>query len=93
MMSTTNNNQFTLCYEYGGNEFEYVFCCRGRPFSSLLSPHLPTPTSTLIDYSLVKDLGLKMQDLQCKKFFFAAHKMRIFCKISTTVMDQGFMTS
>ena len=83
-MSTLNNN-FTLCYQYGNEDLKYVFSCHGRPFLSLLSSNLPTPTSTLIDYRLVKDLGLKMADLQCKKFYFAGHKMRILGKVSTTI--------
>ena len=82
---STIDNKLTLCYEYGNKDLEYVFCCRGRPFSSLLSSHLPTPSSTLIDYRLVKDLGLKIADLQCKKFYFAGHKMRILGRVSTTV--------
>ena len=92
-MSTNTKNKLTLCYQYGNEDLEYVFCCRGRPFSSLESPHLPTPTSTLIDYRLVKDIGLKMTDLQCKKFYFAGHKMRILGKISTTVqcIQDGFV--
>ena len=90
---TTINNKLTLCYQYGNDDLEYVFCCRGRPFSALLSSHLPTPTSTLIDYKLVKDIGLKMTDLQCKKFYFAGQKMRILGKISTTVqcIQNGFV--
>ena len=39
---------------------EYIFAFCGRPFGCLLSPHLPTPTATLIDYNLVKDLGMKI---------------------------------
>ena len=76
---------FTTRYSYGGRDQEYVFCCRGRPFAALVSPNLPTPTSSLIDFDLVKTLGLKMTDLQCKKFFFAGNKMRILGRVSTTV--------
>ena len=95
MSNTVNiNKKLTLCYQYGNEDLEYVFCCRGRPFTSLSSSHLPTPTSTLIDYGLVRDLGLKMQDLQCKKFYFGGHKMRILGKISTTVqcIQNGFVS-
>jgi len=76
---------FTTRYSYGSRDQEFVFCCRGRPFAALVSPNLPTPTSSLIDYDLVKSLGLKMTDLQCKKFYFAGNKMRILGRISTTV--------
>ena len=72
-------------YRYANDECEYVFCVKGRPFPCLVSPHLPTPSSTLLDYNLVRDLGLKMSNLQCKKFVFAGHKLRILGNISTTV--------
>ena len=74
-----------MTYEYGNDEKEYIFCVKGRPFPCLVSPHLPTPTSSLLDYTLVRDLGLKMTDLQCHKFSFAGYKMRILGKIAVTV--------
>ena len=83
----------TETYQYGGgNEHEFVFSCRGRPFTALLSSFLPTPTSTLIDYELVKDLNLKMTDLQCRKFHYAGHKMRILGQVTTAVqtIKNGF---
>ena len=76
---------FTTRYSYGNREQEFVFCCRGRPFAALVSPNLPTPTSSLLDFDLVKTLGLKITDLQCKKFYFAGNKMRILGRVSTTV--------
>ena len=76
---------FTTRYSYGSREQEFVFCCRGRPFAALVSPNLPTPTSSLLDFDLVKTLGLKITDLQCKKFYFAGNKMRILGRVSTTV--------
>ena len=76
---------FTTRYSYRSSDQEFVFCCRGRPFAALVSPNLPTPTSSLIDYDLAKSLGLKVTDLQCKKFFFAGNKMRILGLVSTTV--------
>ena len=90
MFDTTTDNSgsqqlFTTRYSYGSSDQEFVFCCRGRPFAALVSPYLPTPTSSLLDYDLVKNLGLKMTDLQCKKFFFAGNKMRILGRVSTTV--------
>ena len=75
----------TLVYEYANQEREHVFVVKGRPFPCLVSPHLPTPTSSLIDYDLVRDLGLKMTDLQCQKFSFAGFKLRILGKVSLTV--------
>ena len=77
----------TMFYEYGNNEKEFVFVVKGRPFPCLVSPYLPTPTATLLDYNLVRDLGLKMTDLQCQKFSFAGFKMRILGKVSVTVQN------
>ena len=74
-----------MSYKYGNNEQEYVFCVKGRPFPCLVSPHIPTPTASLLDYQLVRDLGLKMTDLQCQKFSFCGFKLRILGKISLTV--------
>ena len=75
----------TLNYKYANNDEEFIFCVKGRPFPCLVSPHLPTPTSSLVDYGLVRDVGLKMNDLQCSKFSFGGHKMRILGKVSITV--------
>jgi len=71
-----------------------VFSCRGRPFTSMISKTIPTPTSTLIDYELVKDLQIKMTDLQCKKYSFAGFKMRILGQICTAVqcIKDGFVS-
>ena len=75
----------TLCNEYANEEKEYIFCIKGRPFGCLVSPHIPTPTSTLVDYNLVRDIGMKMTDLQYTKFSFCGQKLRILGKISITV--------
>ena len=83
----------TTFYNYsGGNESEFVFSCKGRPFTSLISSFLPTPSSTLIDYGLVKDLNLKITDLQCQKFHYGGHKMRILGHVTTAVqtIKNGF---
>ena len=74
-----------MCYEYGNEEKEFIFCVKGRPFPCLVSPYLPTPTATLLDYDLVRSLGLKMTDLQCQKFSYSGFKMRILGRISITV--------
>ena len=73
-----------MTYEYGNDEKEFIFCVKGRPFPCLVSPYLPTPTATLLDYDLVRSLGLKMTDLQCHKFSYAGFKMRILGKITVT---------
>ena len=74
----------TLCNRYPNKEVEYIFSVKGRPFGCLSSPHLPTPTSTLLDYNLVRDLGLKMYDLKYQKFTFCGAKMRILGKVHLT---------
>ena len=51
----------------------------------LSSQKLPIPTTSLIDFNLVNDLGLRMTDLQCSKFSFGGQKFRILGKISQTV--------
>ena len=78
-------NKPTMSYTYGNNDQEFVFCVKGRPFPCLVSPHIPTPTASLLDYHLVRDLGLQMTNLQCQKFSYCGFKMRILGKISMTV--------
>ena len=85
MQPKSNLTKPTMFYEYGNKETEFIFCVKGRPFPCLISPYLPTPSATLVDYNLVRDLGLKMTDLQCQKFSFAGHKMRILGKVSLSV--------
>ena len=75
----------TLSYKYDDNDEEFIFCMKGKPFPCLVSDKLPKSTRTLIDYSLVRELGLKMSDLQCKKFTYAGHKMRILGTLSITI--------
>ena len=75
----------TLCNRYPNQEMEYIFACKGRPFGCLMSPHIPTPSSTLMDYKLVKDLGLKMYDLQYQKFSYCGQKLRLLGKVSISV--------
>ena len=92
MVGVAANNDPTMCNRYPNQEVEYIFACRGRPFGCLTSPHIPTPTSTLMDYSLVKDLGLKMSDLQYQKFSYCGHKLRILGKVAISVqtIHDGF---
>ena len=82
---TKHGAVFTTSYQYGSSDEEYIFACKGRPFAVLLSNNLPTPVSTLIDHHMVRDLGLKISNLQCRKFCFAGHKMRILGQVSTAV--------
>jgi len=82
----------TTSYQYGDDK-EYVLCSRGRPFVTMVSPNKPIPTSSLIDHNLVRELGLKIGDLQCKKFFYCGEQLRILGTISTTVqcVSDGFV--
>ena len=75
----------TLSYNYDDGNEEFIFCVKGKPFPCLMSTKLPTPTRTLLDFTMVRELGLKMSDLQCKKFSYAGHKMRILGTVSITV--------
>ena len=75
----------TLYYQYDNDELEFVFCVKGKPFPCLISPRFPTPDESLIDYQMVRELGLKMTDLQCKKFRFAEHDMRVLGVVKTSV--------
>ena len=63
----------------------YVFSCKGRPFAALVSPKLLMPAATLLDYDLIRKLGLRMTDVQCRKFNFGGHKMRILGRVSSAV--------
>lgn len=59
-------------------------CHKNRPFVVLVSPHLPTPTSSYLDHHLVMELGLKMTEIGCKKISFAGKKLRVLGKVSFT---------
>merc|ERR1719192_2188070 len=74
----------TLCYDHP-DQREFVFTIKGRPFSMLSTPKLPVPSLSLIDYNLVRELGLKMKELQCSKFSYGGSRFRILGKISQTV--------
>ena len=84
-MPASCQDYITLCYNNYPEQKEYVFSMKGRPFSMLSSQKLPIPTSSLIDFNLVSDLGLRMTDLQCSKFSYGGQKFRILGKISQTV--------
>ena len=80
---------FTTSYTYGSDDKEYIFSCKGRPFRPwslvLVSHNLPTPTTSLVDYNLIKELGLKLSDVQYRKFCFGGQKMKILGRISIAV--------
>ena len=84
-MPTSSSAYVTLCYDNYPDQREFVFSMKGRPFSMLSSQKLSVPSTSLIDFNLVHELGLKMTDLQCSKFSFGGQKFRILGKISQTV--------
>ena len=85
MVGNISSTHPTLCNEYSNQEKEFVFCVKGRPFGCLVSPHLPTPTASILDYNLVREIGIKMNDLQYTKFSFGGKQMRILGKVGITV--------
>ena len=86
-MSKINNKFITMCYENFAcpDMKEFVFSCKGRPFAMMSSQRIPVPTLSLIDFKLVQDLGLKLQDIQCSKFSYAGSNLRVLGKIKQTV--------
>ena len=70
-----------MSHHYQEEDKEFVFAFRGQPFATTISSNNPTPT-TLIDFSLVRDLKMKMTDLKCKRFTYANQKMRILGQIT-----------
>ena len=74
----------TLKFEYGGGVKEHILVVRGRPFSVLESPNIPTPNTTYIDYKLVKELGLKVANLTYEKMSYCGQKMRKIGMVAVT---------
>ena len=75
----------TLRYKYDDDEEEFIFCVKGKPFPCLVTTKLPTPSSTLLDFGIIRELNLKMSNLQCKRFMFAGNKLRILGTVSMKV--------
>ena len=61
-----------------------MLCHKSRPFAVLVSPNLPTPSSSYIDHHLARELGLKITDVSCKKISFAGKKLRMLGRVSFT---------
>ena len=75
----------TACQDYSPDMKEFIFAIKGRPFAMLSTEKLPVPPVSLIDFNLVRDLGLEMHDLQCTKYTFGGRKLRILGRISQTL--------
>ena len=43
--SRIGNNDFTTSYKYNSEEQEFIFCCKGKPFATLVTSNIPTPSS------------------------------------------------
>ena len=80
----TNNIFLTTKYDYG-HDNEYVLTCKGRPFAVLVSPTLQTPTSSLLDYDLVRSLGLKLTNLQCRKYSLGGSKYYSVLEVDNSI--------
>ena len=84
-MAAATPSYLTRSQEGSQGDREFIFSCKGRPFSVLTAPNFPTPPSTMVDYNLVRDLKLRITDLQCAKLVYAGHKFRILGRVSTSV--------
>ena len=51
----------------------------------LTATQFPTPAFIMVDLSLIRDLNLRMTDMQCSKLLYGGQKLRILGKISTSV--------
>ena len=81
------NNYNTMFNDCPSCDREFVVACKSHPFNILTAPNSQTPAVTLVDFNLVRDLKLRMTDLQCAKFQYGGQKLRICGKISTTVQS------
>ena len=84
-MADPKPNYITMCNEGKYGDREFVVSCKGRPFSVLTAPLFPTPAFTMVDLNLIRDLNMRMTDMQCTKLFYGGQKLRICGKVSTTV--------
>ena len=51
----------------------------------LTAPFFPTLAFAMIDHNLVRELKLRLTDLQCVKFTYGGQKLQILGKVNTTV--------
>jgi len=84
-MADPKPNFITMCNEGKYGDREFVVSCKGRPFAVLTAPLFPVPAFTMVDLNLIRDLNIRMTDMQCTKLFYGGQKLRICGKVSTTV--------
>ena len=82
--SSSNTPDVTMFNTYDGGMKEFVFSFKNRPFGVAVSPSLPVPTTSLIDFNLVQQLGITMNNIQYRKFSYNNFKLRIAGNISVT---------
>ena len=70
--------------KYDGGLNEYIFSFKNRPFAMAVSPSLPVPTTSLIDFNLVQKMSIPMTNIQYKKFTYNNQRLRIVGQISVT---------
>ena len=76
-----------MSHNHQEEDKEFVFAFRGQPFATTIPSSNPTPT-TLIDFSLVRDLKMKMtDDVVCIQYKTdAAQDMRRMEKFANNLM-------
>ena len=82
--SSSNTPDVTMFNTYDGGMKEFVFSFKNRPFGVAVSPSLPVPTTSLIDFNLVQQLGITMNNIQYRKLSYNNFKLRIAGNISIT---------
>ena len=82
--SSSSSTDVTMFNKYDGGLKEFIFSFKNRPFGMAVSPTLPVPSSSLIDFSLVQQLSLPMKNIQYKKFSYNDLQFRIVGQISIT---------
>ena len=68
--SINNCSDITVCNKYDGKTNEFVFVIRNHPFGMVVSPNLPVPTTSMLDFDFVQKLSLPIVDRQYKKFTY-----------------------
>ena len=82
--SSSSNNNVTMFNKFDGGLNEFIFSYKNRPFGMAISPSLPVPTTSLIDFNLVQQLSLPMTNIQYRKFSYNNLKLRIAGQVSVT---------
>ena len=68
---------------------QFIFAIKRWPFAMLSIPKLPVPPMSLINFNLVRDLGLEMHDLQSTKYTIGGRKLRILRRKTLQTIQDG----